>query len=147
MEDVKYRIYLEEIAALFAQGLSPEHVAIKYNVDISFVEKVLADPKFEEILREIDPAAHETWKSAQSQDISRKRLKAQINEDAPEFYKIVADLVRNESSSLTDRERCDYALRLAQMSDAARKDIEVAEVILNEHQLHIISEALKETSV
>jgi len=144
-EDPRYRVYLEEIAALFAQGLSPEHVAIKYNVDTSFVEKVLADPKFEKIFSTVDPHAYENWKAAQSEQISKKRLKAQINEDAPEFYKIVADLVRNKDSSLTDRERCDYALKLASMSDAAKKDLDVEHVVLSEHQLGIFQEAWKES--
>lgn len=144
-KDLRYRVYLEEIAALFAKGLSPEAVSIKCDIDESFVHKCLGDPKFEEIFREIDPKAHSAWKVAQKEQVSRKRLKAQINEDAPEFYSIVAQLVRNENSSLTDKERCDYALKLASLSDAARKETEVEHVVLSEHQLRVFQEAWSET--
>lgn len=144
-EDPKYRIYLEEIAALVAKGLSPEQVSSKYDIDLPFLEKCLSDPQFETIFSEIDPNAYESWKSSQNEQISKKRLKSRINEDAPGFYDLVADLVNNKNSSLTDRERCDYALKLAAMSDAARKEVDVEHTVLSEHQIGMIKEALEES--
>lgn len=143
-EDPKYRVYLEETAALFARGLSPEAVAREYDIDQGFLEKLLADPKFDEIFAQIDPKAYESWKNAQSEQVSRKRLKAQINEDAPDFYAIASDLVKN-SAQLTDKERLDFALKLASLSDGVRKDTEVEHVVLSEHQIGVIQEAWRES--
>lgn len=144
--DPKLRIYIEEIAKLFAKGLTPEQVAIRSHLEVSFVELLLSKPEFDATFQTLDPDAYAAWKDVQGEKVDERRLKARINEDAGSFYDIVAEAVKDKSSSLTDKERCEFALKLASLSDAAKKEDITEHVILSESHLANISATLEEIS-
>ena len=136
---------LKLIAELTAEGLGPEEIRSRTDVDVSFIRRVQALDEFPAALKAVSETAHELWQEAQSQHFARRRVKLAAREDAPEHYQMLRDLVRT-SGELKDTEKAAILRELIKFSGAVDEKVEEETIQLVPTQLAILQEALFETS-
>lgn len=136
---------LLNIAKLTAEGLEPEQIRARTDLDVSFIRRVQAHPSFVETLREVSTDAADLWEEAQSARFARRRVKAAAREDAPEHYQMLRDLVRT-SAELKDTEKAGILRDLIKFSGAVDEQVEEETIVLASSQLALIQETLREVS-
>ena len=132
------------IAELTAEGLAPEEIRSRTDVDVSFIRRVQALDEFPEALKAISETAWELWQEEASQKFARRRVKLAAREDAPEHYQMLRDLVRT-SNELKDSDKAQILRELIKFSGAVDERVEEETISLVPTQLAILQEALFET--
>jgi len=139
------QVYLEEIARLTSNGLNPQQIAIKADLDEATVRRLMALPEFEAIFSHFDPSAYKTWRETRDSESLRQAVISQAREDAPEHYRMLRELVRT-STQLRDAERAVIIEKLIKFSGDIGEGAEHETVSLSQAQLANIHETLNETA-
>ena len=136
--------FLQIIASLTAEGLEPEEIRSRTDLDVSYIRRVQALDTFPEALRAESEAAFELWTEAQTHKLAKRRVKMAAREDAPEHYQMLRDLVR-ESAELKDSEKASLLERMIKFSGAVDETVEEETIHLSPTQMAILQETLLET--
>jgi len=142
--DTRTQVLLEEIAKLLAQGLALEHVAIQADMDEATVSRLIAHDAFPAVFKSLAPGAYERWHEAKEADIAQRRVKAMAQEDAPEHYRMLRAIVREEGHKFHAVERARVLESLIKMSGVIKEDSTVEVVELSPGQLDNIGQTDRE---
>ena len=137
---------MESVASLVARHKTPQQIAIDADLDLGYVERVLAMPQFEEIFQNIDPKAYEKWKDQQADLKTKRQVATLVREDMLEYYKRTRDILLN-SRELKDKERIDGFFTLMKFGRLGDEAIQHETVILSDDNLKTILEAWDETEI
>ena len=137
--------FLRVIASLTAEGLEPEEIRSRTDLDVSYIRRVQALDEFDEALREVSPSAHELWTEAKSHRFAKRRVKMAAREDAPEHYQMLRDIVRT-SKELSDQDKARILEKLIQFSGAVDEQVEEETIHLSPTQLAAVQETIRELS-
>ena len=79
---------IEQIAKHIVKGLTHQQIAIAGDLDLSTVDRIVANPKFEEVFQTLDPKGYSKWKDAQADLAAKRQVMVMAREDSVEYYKI-----------------------------------------------------------
>lgn len=135
---------IESIASRVARGQTSQQIAIDADLDILYVEKILALPIFEETFQNIDPQGYQKWKDNQADLRTKRQVMTLAREDSSEYYKRLRDTVLN-SKELKDKERIDALFGLLKIAKIGEGEASQEVVVLSKDNLDTILEAWGET--
>lgn len=137
------QVLLRQIAELTAEGLEPEQIRSRTDLDVSFIRRVQALEEFEVELERISPEAAQLWREAKASSHAKRRVKLAAREDAPAHYQMLRDLVRT-SNSMRDTEKANFLIQMIKFSGAVDEHVEEETVHMAPSQLALIQQALEE---
>ena len=145
MEDESplFDTYLHEIAHFVAGGDEPEAISRKMNLEVSFILKCLADPKFDDLLERINPQAYKEFKQARLAEQIEARVLTLAKKHAVDNFRELQDLV--DGGTLDPKDEAAYRLKLIQIAGVVGKEQETEIVKLAPAQVAIFHTALEET--
>lgn len=140
--ELEIRVLMEEIAARVVTGLDPDQVARKMDIDPVFLQRVVAEPEFQEILEALDPEAAAIWRETKAEEFSQKRIRQMAREDGSVFYHAMKSIALD--GDLRDETRAGVLEKLLKLGGFF-KETEMQETTnLSPTQIQVILDATKE---
>ena len=137
---------IESVASFVARGKSPQQIAIDADLDLSYVERILSLPQFEQVFQNIDPKAYGKWKDQQADLKAKRQVATLVREDMLEYYKRTRDILLN-SRELKDKERLDGFFTLMKFGRLGDESVVYETVVLSDDNIGTILEAWGETEI
>lgn len=135
---------IESIASRIAREQTAQQIAIEADLDITYVERILSLPVFEEVFQNIDPKSYQKWKDSQADLRAKRQVMTLAREDSLEYYKRARDLALN-SRELKDKEKLDALFSLMKIAKIGEGDAIPEEVKLSKDNLEVILKSWGET--
>ncbi len=133
---------MEEVAARVASGMDPEQVARKLDIDPIFLQRVVGEPEFQEILERLDPEAAQVWKETKAEEFSQKRIRQMAREDGIVFYHAMKTIALD--GDLRDETRVGVLVQLLKLGGFFKETEMQEQTSLSPTQIQVILDATKE---
>lgn len=140
--ELEISVLMEEIAARVVSGMDPDQVARKLDIDPVFLQRVVGEPEFQEILERLDPEAAQVWRETKAEEFSQKRIRQMAREDGPVYYHAMKSIALD--GDLRDETRAAVLEKLLKLGGFFKETEMEAQTKLSPTQIQVILDATKE---
>lgn len=140
--EMELQILMEEVAARVAKGATVDQVADKLNIDPIFLQRVVSEPEFAEILGMLDSEAAQVWKDTKAEEFSQKRIRQMAREDGSLYYEAMKSIALD--GKLRDETRAIVLEKLLKLGGFFKESDEGETVHLAPTQIQTLLTATKE---
>lgn len=140
--EMELRVLMEEVAARVAQGATVDQIAQKLDIDPIFLQRVVSEPDFTDVLEAWDPEAAQVWKDTKAEEFSQKRIRQMAREDGSLYYAAMKAIALD--GQLRDETRAIVLEKLLKLGGFFKESDEGETVHLAPTQIQTLLTATKE---